>query len=289
MFHFQIRRLLSAYADGELDQSKSEHIQLHVQQCKSCTDNIENILFSKKAVSFTTNTPAPERIWEKIENELFDSPHIEKLKPFSRFSDNYMFRSHSLKYASAIAGITLLLISIGWWTIGYIDTTDTPVMVQNSSEIGFDYGGYLDAVISKMSTVSFSESYDGIPVNLEIAHTIANEGNFHLCLEPKVVPNYDLQKVLVLTDGDNHSLKLDYENEGDLITIFQQPISLAHSLGERDTQNVMISGVACQIVIEGDIAAISWEAGNTRFLAVGNSGTIDFEEIVSASIKHNNL
>ena len=182
MFHFQIRRLLSAYADGELDQSKSEHIELHVQQCKSCTDNIENIIFSKKAVSFTTNTPAPERIWKKIENELFDSPHIEKLKPFSRFSDNYMFQSHSLKYASAIAGITLLLISIGWWTIGYIDTTDTPVMVQNSSEIGFDYGGYLDAVISKMSTVSFSESYNGIPVNLEIAHTIANEGNFHLCL-----------------------------------------------------------------------------------------------------------
>jgi len=230
--------------------------------------------------------PAPERIWQKIEKELFNTPDDRKLKSSSLLSINDMIRSHSLRYAATIA---LLVISIVWLKIGYIDTSDTSVMVQKSSEVGFDYGGYLDAVVSKMSTVSFSESYDGIPVNLEIAHTIANEGNFHLCLEPKVVPNYDLQKVLVLTDGDNHSLKLDYENEGDLITIFQQPISLAHSLGERDTQNVMISGVACQIVIEGDIAAISWEAGNTRFLAVGNSGTIDFEEIVSASIKHNNL
>ena len=205
------------------------------------------------------------------------------------FSANYLFQSHNFKLATAIAGITLLLISIGWWKIGYISTTDSPVMVQNNSDIGFDYGGYLDAVVSKRSTDSFSESYDGIYVNLEIAHTIANEGNFHLCLEPKVVPNYDLQEVLVLTEGDDHSLKLDYENDGDLITIFQQPVSLSHSLGERDTQDVIISGVTCKIVIEGDVAAISWEAGNTRFLAVGNSETIDFEEIVGASVNHNNL
>lgn len=286
MFHFQIRRLLSAYADGELDQSKSEQIQLHVQQCGSCSGKIEDIMLSKKAVSLTTNTPAPERIWQKIERELFETDKSEEVSPFSA---SYLFQSQNFKLASAIAGITLLLISFGWWKIGYISTTDSPVMVQNNSDVGFDYGGYLDAVISKRSTDSFSESYDGIPVNLEIAHTIANEGNFHLCLEPKVVPNYDLQKVLVLTEGDDHSLKLDYENEGDFVTIFQQPVGLSHSLGGRDTQDVIISGVTCQIVIEGNIAAISWEAGNTRFLAIGNSESINFEEIVSASIKHKNL
>jgi len=71
MFHFQIRRLLSAYADGELDQPISEQIKVHVQRCASCLDDIENILLSKQAVSLTTNTPSPERIWQKIEKKLF--------------------------------------------------------------------------------------------------------------------------------------------------------------------------------------------------------------------------
>lgn len=289
MFHFQIRRLLSAYADGELDQPKTKHIHLHVQQCNSCADKVEKILFSKKAVSFTSISPAPERTWQKIEKELFDTPNSRNLKQSSRFSMNIKLQSHRFKFASAVAGMTLLVISIVWWKIGYIDSTDSPVMVQNSSDLGFDYGSYLDAIISQKSTATFSEYYNGIPVSLVIANTIANEGNFHLCLDPKVVPYYDLQEVLVLTDGDDHSLKLDYTNDGDLVTIFQQPVTLAHSLGEREIEEVMISGVLCQKIVEGDIAAISWESGNTRFVAVGNSSTINFEEIVSASIEHNNI
>jgi len=286
MLHFQIRRLLSAYTDGELDQLISEQIQLHVQQCGSCSGTIENIMLSKKAVSLTTNTPAPERIWQKIEKELIETDKNEEVSPFSV---SYLFQSHNFRLASAISVITLLLISIIWWKIGNIDITNSPVMVQNNSDIGFDYGGYLDAVDSKRSTDSFSESYDGIPVNLKIANTIANEGNFHLCLNPQVVPNYDLQEVLVLTNGDDHSLKLEYTNDGDLVTIFQQSVTLAHTLGKRKTINVMISGVPCQKIVEGDIATISWESGNTRFVAIGNSETINFEEIVSASINHNNL
>lgn len=289
MFHFQIRRLLSAYIDGELDQSRFEHIQLHVQQCSSCADNIEKIMLSKKAVSLTAIPPAPERIWQNIEKELFNSPDSRKLKSSSLLSINDMIRSHSLRYASAFAGVALLVLSLVWWKIGYIDSMDNPVTVQKSSVFGFDYGGYLDAIIAEESTAKFSESYDGIRINLKIARTIANEGNFHLCLNPNVVPYYDLQGVLVLTEGDDHSLKLDYENDGDLITIFQQSVSLAHSLGKRETKEVLIGGIPCQKVIEGDIAAISWEAGNTRFVAVGNSSTINFEEIVGASMKHKNL
>ena len=264
-------------------------IHQHVQQCKYCADTVETIIFSKKAVSLTTISPASERIWQKIKKELFDTPNIRILKPPSRFPINHTLQPHSLKFASAIAGIALLVISIVLWEKGYIDITDSPVMVQNNSDIGFDYGGYLDAVESKRSTDSFSESYDGISVNLKIANTIANEGNFHVCLNPKVVPNYDLQEVLVLTNGDDHSLKLEYANEGDLVTIFQQSVTLAHTLGKRKTENVMISGVPCQKIVEGDIATISWESGNTRFVVIGNSGTIDFEEIVSASIEHSNL
>ena len=289
MFHFQIHRLLSAYSDGELDQARSEHINLHIQECSSCADTVEKIMLSKKAVSFTTISPAPERIWQKLERELFNTPDSRKSKQSSRFSISYMLQSHSLKYASAVTGIALLIISIVWWKIGYIDSTDSHVMVQNSSDSGFDYGGYLDAIVSQKSTATFSEYYAGVPVNLEIANTIANEGNFHLCLNPKVVRYYDLQEIVVLTDGDDHSLKLDYAKDGDLVTIFQQPVTLAHSIGEWETEEVMISGIRCQKIVEGDFAAISWEAGNTRFLAVGNSGTINFEEIVSHSIRHNHL
>ncbi len=288
MFHFQIRRFLSAYADGELDQPKAKQIHLHVQQCNSCADNVEKILFSKKAVSFTSISAAPKSTWQKIEKELFDTPNSRNLKQSSRFSMNIKLQSRRFKFASAVAAVTLFVISIVWWKIGYIDSTDSPVMVQNSSDSGFDYGSYLDAVVSQNSTDQFSDNYDGISVNVEIAHTIAAQGNFHICINPGVTPYYDLQEVLVLTNGDDHSLQFNYANGGNLVTIFQQPIANPLSLGDRETEEVMISGVACLKVVERNIAVLTWVSGNTRFVAIGNSETIDFEEIVSASIGHSN-
>ena len=286
MFHFQILRLLSAYTDGELDQPIAKQIHIHVQHCDSCADKVEKIQIAKKAVAYTVIPQAPESLWRKIEKELFETDSSKEVKPISPFSMKFLIQSPNLKLASMFAGFVLLAISVAWWEIEYNNSTDSPQIPQSSLEAGFDYGAYLDAIVAKNSTAEFLEYYDGVPVNLKIATTIANEGNFHLCLYPKVVPDYDLQEVLVLTDGDDHSLKLDYVNAGDLVTIFQQPVTLAHSLGERETEEVMISGVACLKVVEGDIAVLTWESGNTRFVAVGNSVTIDFEEIVSASIKH---
>ena len=288
MFHFQISRLLSAYADGELDQQSTEEIHHHVQQCNSCASKVEKINISKKAVSFTTISPAPERIWNNIEKELFEMPDSRKLIQSSKFSVKYLLQSPNLKLASALAGFVLLAISIAWWEIGFNDSIDSPEMVQSSSVLGFDYGRYLDAVVSKNSTAAFSEIYDGIPINIEIAHTIANEGNFHICINPNDIPSYELKEILVLTDGSDYSLQLDYANEGDLVTIFQQPIANPLSLGERETKEVEISGIACLKVVDGNMAVLTWESGNTRFVAIGNSVTIDFEEIVSASIKHSN-
>jgi len=284
MIHYQIRRLLSAYTDGELDKPTQKYIHHHVQQCSSCADKVEKIMFATRVVLKTNIPQAPESIWQKIEKELFDTTNSRKLNQSFWVSINYKLHSHSLKYASAIAGIALLVISIFWLKIGYIDSTDSPVMVQNSSDSGFDYGSYLDAVFAQESTDEFSENYDGISVNLEIAHTIANEGNFHLCINPGVRPYYDLQEVLVLTNGGDHALQLNYAKDGDMVTIFQQPIANPLSLGEWDTKEVVISGVACRKIIEGNIAVLTWESGNTRFVAIGNSVTIDFEEIVSASI-----
>ncbi len=284
MTHYKIHRLLSAYTDGELDKPTQEYIHHHIQQCSSCADKVEKIMFATRAVLKTNIPQAPESIWQKVEKELFDTTDSRMLKQFFWFSINNMLHSHSLKYASAIAGIALLAISIFWLKIGYIDSTGSPVMVQNSSDSGFDYGSYLDAVFAKKSTDTFSENYDGISVNLEIAHTIANEGNFHICINPGVIPYYDLQEVLVLTNGGDHALQLNYAKDGDMVTIFQQPIANPLSLGEWDTKEVVISGVACRKIIQGNIAVITWESGNTRFVAIGNSLTIDFKEIVSASI-----
>ena len=284
MIHYQIRRLLSAYTDGELDEPIEQHIRHHIQQCNSCADKVEKIMLARRAVLKTDIPQAPESIWQKVEKELFDTTNSRMLKQSFWFSINNMLHSHSLKYASAIAGIALLVISIFWLKIGYIDSTDSPVMVQNSSDLSFDYGSYLDAVFAQEPTDEFSENYDGVSVNLEIAHTIANEGNFHICINPGAIPYYDLKEVLVLTNGGDHALQLNYAKDGDMVTIFQQPIANPLSLGERDTKEVVISGVACRKIIEGNIAVLTWESGNTRFVAIGNSVTIDFEEIVSASI-----
>ncbi|MCH8273054.1 MAG: zf-HC2 domain-containing protein [Candidatus Marinimicrobia bacterium] len=284
MIHYQIRRLLSAYADGELNEPTQEYIHHHIQQCSSCADKVEKIMFAVRAVLKTDIPQAPESIWQKVEKELFEIPDSRKLDQISLFSMFINLQSHRIKFASVVAGMMLLILSAVWLKYAYNDFIESSVIVRSSSELGFDYGSYLDAIISQKSTATFSEYYNGISVNLEIAHTIANEGNFHICINPGVKPYYDLKEVLVLTNDGEHALQLNYAKDGDMVTIFQQPIANPLSLGERDTKEVVISGVTCWKIIEGNIAVITWESGNTRFVAIGNSVTIDFEEIVSASI-----
>jgi len=284
MIHYQIRRSLSAYVDGELDETTKLHIDNHLQQCNSCADKIEKIMFASRAVMNTTIPQAPESIWRNVEKELFEIPDSRKSEQNSLYSMYINLQSHRIKFASVVAGMMLLILSAVWLKYAYNDFIESSVIVQSSSDLSFDYGSYLDAVFAKESTDTFSENYDGISVNLEIAHTIANEGNFHICINPGAIPYYDLKEVLVLTNGGDHALQLNYANDGNIVTIFQQPIANPLSLGERETEEVVISGVACRKIIEGNIAVLTWESGNTRFVAIGNSVTIDFEEIVSASI-----
>lgn len=284
MTHYKIHRLLSAYTDGELDKPMQEYIHHHIQQCSSCADKVEKIMFAVRAVLKTDIPQAPESIWQKVEKELFEIPDSRKSEQNSLFSMNIKLQSHRIKFAAVAAGMMLLILSGVWLKYEYNNFIESSLFVQSSSDLSFDYGSYLDAVFAKESTDTFSENYDGISVNLEIAHTIANEGNFHICINPGAIPYYDLKEVLVLTNGGDHALQLNYAKDGDMVTIFQQPIANPLSLGERDTKEVVISGVACLKIVEGNIAVLTWESGNTRFVAIGNSVTIDFEEIVSASI-----
>lgn len=66
----QIAELLSGYADNELTQQQSQQVQVHINNCESCTAALANINMLKQAVK---GTSMPELEQDKIDTILNDA------------------------------------------------------------------------------------------------------------------------------------------------------------------------------------------------------------------------
>lgn len=66
----QIAELLSGYADNELTQQQNQQVQVHINNCESCTEALANINMLKQAVQ---GTSMPELEQDKIDAILNDT------------------------------------------------------------------------------------------------------------------------------------------------------------------------------------------------------------------------
>ncbi|MCH8905070.1 MAG: zf-HC2 domain-containing protein [Bacteroidetes bacterium] len=281
MLHFKIRRLLSAYADGELEKSAEENIRQHIRQCDSCLIILDEIKHSKKAISMISIPTAPKSIWKMVENELFEAkrnPKQQHASPFANLLD------HRLKLILSAASIALLLILFKVWQFEDNVPEMTSTVEKHISTAGFNYGKYFDDIAAQRRADGFEKVYHGKPVDFKTADSIASIGDFHMCIIPSALTGYVLEEISVLTDLCHQSLEIRYIKDGNVIIVFQQPATHPYSLGSRKKEVVNIRSVYCEKMVVGDFIALTWELGNTRFVAIGRLETADFEAIVSASI-----
>lgn len=281
MLHFQIRRLLSAYADGELANSAEENIRQHIRQCHSCLIILDEIKHSKKAISMISIPTAPESIWKEVESELFQAKRNPKQHHASPFANLFDHRLKFILYATSIA---LVIIFFKVWQFEDNVPEMTSTAETHISTAGFNYGKYFDDIAAKERADGFEKVYHGKLVDFKTADSIAGIGDFHICIIPSALTGYVLEEISVLTDLCHQSLAIRYIKDGNVFTVFQQPATHPYSLGSRKKEVVNIRNVYCEKMVVGDFIALTWELGNTRFIAIGRLETADFEAIVSASI-----
>ncbi len=69
---------LSAYLNGELNASDSQRVREHLLQCPDCRQEFEVIRVGVRASQELPAYPAPEGLWEKLEEALDSSPSADQ-------------------------------------------------------------------------------------------------------------------------------------------------------------------------------------------------------------------
>lgn len=74
MFNKHVSKLLSAYCHGELDASRSERVRAHLQTCRRCGNEYEEIKLGIHFAEQLTTVTAPDALWGEIEALLDRRP-----------------------------------------------------------------------------------------------------------------------------------------------------------------------------------------------------------------------
>ncbi|HKY05120.1 MAG TPA: zf-HC2 domain-containing protein, partial [Blastocatellia bacterium] len=128
MFNKHVSKLLSAYCHKELDASEADRVRAHLEACRRCSQEYEEI---KLGIHFAEQLPtltAPDTLWGEIENLLDasagnSSAGGRRLTATRRFAGAFAAFAHNrLAVASAVV-VVGLVTALTWY---YFRSVDAP-------------------------------------------------------------------------------------------------------------------------------------------------------------------
>jgi hypothetical protein len=128
-----VRKYLSSYIDGELDDVRSSAVRGHVRVCDGCAELLEDFASMTEAAATVDPIQPPAQLWSNIqsrlaEEEIGDAQH----SPLWLWWKNArrLIRTHALSGAVVATAIALLVV---WATRGS-GTADEPAVADDSVE-----------------------------------------------------------------------------------------------------------------------------------------------------------
>lgn len=83
----ELERLLPVYADGEFDPGECAETELHLHDCRSCRQKVEELLAFRALVrSAATVTPAPAALRSRVQRTIARQRSIDNLRRFAAYS-----------------------------------------------------------------------------------------------------------------------------------------------------------------------------------------------------------
>ncbi len=116
MFGKHVIKFLSAYAHGELPASESERVTAHLEACRRCREEFEEVKLGIRLAECLPSVSAPDSLWDGIESSLARQSANEKsARPVSlpHVRPRLSFNWRRLTTAGAFA--CLALFALGGW------------------------------------------------------------------------------------------------------------------------------------------------------------------------------
>ncbi|MFQ5822682.1 MAG: anti-sigma factor family protein [bacterium] len=281
MWHYLLRKNFSAYLDGELDQEKSQALEVHLNGCASCQRELQEI---RKGKMFTAYYEMPEwrdtkRMWQNLQSHMISVSERsifqnDGLLLTDLFKDLLPVRPVFAAMVLAVLFVANLFIILKPQEFQY-----QRALVDWEPSYAFDYGLYLDALIEGVPPHEFEKRYESKKASYE---TAGSEITFRLASFSRLPETFHLEEMRLLKNACCRSVQFLYLKNSIPIAIFQQPKGHPITFGGYPLETFQVEGQWCHRVKAGPWKALSWEGKDSRFVAIGEMNDADMVTIILA-------
>ena len=281
MRHASIRNFLSAYLDGELDDSRTTTVRAHLQACQSCQARLEIIREGKQLASHFEfpRWSGAERLWETIREQLSATPGDWRRPRFAERLSS-MIQPLLAPTPRVIIATGLALLLIANLVVSFRADGDDQVTAEIMFDhFAFDYGLYLNALSQGRKPTEFELRYDSKPVQYDEA---GGALPFKVAPYDQLASVYQLTNTRLITSACCSSLQCSIIRNSREIVLFQQPKEHPIAFGDHPPERTNIAGQWYHKANAGQFQAISWVSSETKFVAVGEMLEEDLASILVA-------
>lgn len=284
-----IQKELQAYLSNETDESKTNEIRDHLQDCRNCSQVLRRLTkLSGVLDSWQTPEPSP-LMYEKLQ---------ARIKPFR----TPIIRKVSFKLAE-VAAIVTITLSVSHWL-----NKPVPQVRDNSATINFYLREHRDVAaqlasyeppipaarvevprhdilyyefmddpyeFSRPGIIVRGPSYEQPAAQMEVpaianGHTLTlsearNAANFDLVSPPRLHPGYMLDQIRRIEGRD--ALHLLYTNGINTISLFEQPLNGRRGLAPEDFREYAVYSNKER----AGGATLAWRDDAVSYVLVGNA------------------
>lgn len=109
-----VERLLSKYLDNSLDMSERQKLEMHLDVCTKCADNLKSMMKVDNLLKLKLKEKPTkeyfENYWTKLKSRLTEYPTENRTMVPRRFNDGRWSNLFTPRFSSAFSGILIVLL-----------------------------------------------------------------------------------------------------------------------------------------------------------------------------------
>ena len=146
----QVRNLLSAYIDGEAEETLSRRIALHLKDCSACRrQEMDLRLMVIGPLNQTPEHPVPDHIWSNIRNRIINEELArQKRSLLERILSPFMIKRMALAFATITIFLAITVVFMRHRPLGVVADPTVANYLQEQAEfishLSNGVNGYVD-------------------------------------------------------------------------------------------------------------------------------------------------
>ena len=272
---FDVKELLSASLDDELNATSRDSVARHLRECTSCQAEYVDFQVLSKQVQDLPDARPPARVWAKIDRDL-SSAADRQATPVVTATRSRASNRWDIRAAWAVVAASVLLtMSGGAWF--YYTHSSHGLMAGHSTEFLATMDRYFDRFPGDPAGAErfLIEKYHGKSIDASQAVKVVG---YQPRVMQKMPDDYQRLAANVLKMPCCTCVEARCQrSDGSTLVLFEHDDRNADWFGDRPTKNAVCGNKSCCLVELDSTIAATWKVGPRFVTAVGlrDPGEVD--------------